>query len=131
MNVKQKEKRLIIALMLFVLISLLFFSSVAFGQLSDPLGGVYGSIYYNDGKPLPLNDKGTATDIMIVNKDTNQNTVITTNDSGFFSANNTYTPGNYTLYACYKNTVVGSSDFNLTGGSNIPLDLTTSRMSTN
>jgi hypothetical protein len=68
---------------------------------------------------------------MLVNKDTNSNVVFPTNDSGFYDGNNTYEPGNYTLYAIYKNTVVGSNDFTLTSGTNIQMDLTTSRIPTN
>lgn len=127
---KEKEVRICV-FMVFVLIFLLFFCSVAFGKVSDPLGGIYGTIYYSDGKPIALNDSVNATDLMVVNKDTNSSQVFTTNDSGYYNKNNTYQSGNYTLYACYKNVVVASSDFTLTGGSNIQLDLTTSRMSTN
>jgi len=131
MNIKQKEERLIIAVMVFVLICLLLFSSVAFGQVSDPLCGVHGTVSYSDGRPLPLNDSLNATDIMVVNKDTNENTVFTTNNTGFYDSGMVYEPGNYTVYAIYKNTVVGSHDATLTSGSNVLVDLTTSRMSTN
>jgi hypothetical protein len=139
MNIRKKEKRLIIALMIIVLICLLFFSSVAFGQVSDPspLGDVHGTVFYSDGRRLPLNDSTNATDLMVVNKDTNSNIVFTTNESGGYDSGDILQAGNYTIYACYQNTVVASHDFAINrnlalGDSNdIPLDLTTSRTSTN
>lgn len=81
---KEKEVRICV-FMVFVLIFLLFFCSVAFGKVSDPLGGIYGTIYYSDGKPIALNDSVNATDLMVVNKDTNSSQVFTTNDSGYYN----------------------------------------------
>jgi DNA-binding beta-propeller fold protein YncE len=128
---KRKEERLIRALMVFVLISLLFFSSVVFGQMSDPFSTIHGNIYCNDGKLLVLNDSSNTTDLLVVNKDTNHNTVLTTNNSGVYDSGSIFEPGNYTLYAYYNKDVIGSRDFTIMSGADTPLDLTTSRMPTN
>jgi len=60
MNINLKKERLILALMILVIIYLLFFSSVAFGQVSLPQQkyNVSGIVFYSDGK-TPLVDNSS------------------------------------------------------------------------
>jgi DNA-binding beta-propeller fold protein YncE len=130
MNKKEKQISIIVIIVI-VLICLLFFSSVVFGQMSDPFSTIHGNVYCNDGKLLVLNDSSNATDLLVVNKDTNHNTVLTTDNSGVYDSGSIFEPGNYTLYAYYNNAVIGSRDFTIMSGADTPLDLTTSRTPTN
>ncbi|MGB9941073.1 hypothetical protein [Methanosarcina sp.] len=65
MNINLKEERLILALMTLVIIYLLFFSSVAFGQvkLSRQKHNVSGTVFYSDGKTPLIDNSSTHIDL--------------------------------------------------------------------
>ena len=134
--IDKKNKKFIRAIINFALICLIFIesSSVAFGQLLSPYyhGSVTGTVYYSDEiTPLPLNDKKNGSCIELWNTTSNSiTTYITTDDSGKYKSPQVRV-GSYYLSAKIDNNYVGTSKaFNIKRSLSLPVDLTTSRMST-
>jgi len=132
MNINLKKERLILALMILVIIYLLFFSSVAFGQVSLPQQkyNVSGTVFYSDGK-TPLVDN-SSTHVDLFNADIGDYfdwDGTHTDSNGYYSFTNV-PPGTYSLDVSYSGDIVGTEIFTLTN-SNIVADVTTQRMLTN
>jgi hypothetical protein len=131
----KKNDRLIRAVMVLILICLLFICSVASGQILSPsdFGSVSGTTYYSDGvTPLPLNDTNNGSYIALFNTTTNSRiTYFNTDNFGKYTSPQV-PAGSYQILAMYNNNnVVNNSTFSIVAGQNVPLDLDTSRTSTN
>ena len=86
---KHKKKLLICAAMIIVLICLLFFSSVAFGQITRPQdeGYVNGTIFYNDGiTPFSIKDSRPASQVELWNLTSGTASIIYTDDNGAYTS---------------------------------------------
>jgi hypothetical protein len=133
---KKKEERLLVALMVFVLISLLFFSPVAFGQsvsVSSGYGAITGTVYSNDGvSPLLLNDADHGSCLELFNTTTGNRTAWFDDDASGLYTSKPVPAGSYILKAFLKDALVGNSTvFTLNDSEIKTIDLQTSRMPTN
>jgi hypothetical protein len=135
----EKEKRLIYAFMVLVLICLLFFSSVAFGQVTPPQyngsGRISGTIFYNDGvTPFFLNNSTGR--VEITNATTNVNVALLYTDSAGHYISSYLPAGNYQVHVggVSGNSIVSISNFynvSIISGQVATVNVTTSRMLTN
>ncbi len=133
---KQKNEKLIRAVMLLILICLLFsgYCSVAFGQITRPQdkGYVTGTIFYNDGiTPLLVNDSLYASQVELWNVTSNTASILYTDDNGYYTSSGV-PAGTYKVYVKYENNYAGETDnFSVIAGQNVTANVKTSRMPTN
>lgn len=130
-----KEKRLICAIMILVLICLLFLSSVAFGQLSvSSLGNgtVEGYVFFNDSETPLVLDNTSGNYLQMINLDHdkifNTTTFYWSPTPNYFEVRGS--AANYTLNVFYKNKLIGTSPTFHLGNNTVEENLITNRMLT-
>lgn len=136
-----KEKRLICAIMVFVLICLLFFSSVAFGQVSSPPlqdPNIIGTVFYSDGITPYSNPLGSKTIVELYHNGTQVNETVLSSSGQYNFTNVSGDSGPYYVVTTetWNKTdsnvtmVTRSSPFNVIQETTV-MNLTTNRMLTN
>jgi hypothetical protein len=126
MNNREKSQVTIFTIMIVVLI-LLLFCPVVFGQVSAfPFGTVSGTVFNSNGKtPLALNNFAANNFYFVKNTDTG-NVVWngTTDSNGYYILNES--TGHYEVEAVYNNKIVGQSPtFYLNNANHVIENLTT------
>ena len=135
--------------MIIVLICLLFFSSVAFGQMLRPLGSnvdISGKVFFNDGITPFVAPAGCTAQVLLFNYDTGSfnGQMSGLDSSGRYDISDVdprFGPY-HLLVRCINNTdqqmvynqsiiPTYSEEFNVTAGTDMVMNVTTSRMLTN
>jgi hypothetical protein len=137
MTYRNRSGLTIFVLFFVILVYLLFFCSVTFGQVSAPLpipvtGSLEGYVHCSDGiTPCVLNDLANNTMVQLTNSTAGFVVNATTNGTGYYSFSNLY-PGTYTISPLVGGSVNGTNGTGIvTAGSNTLVNLTTSRAPTN
>ena len=130
---KERNERLIKALMIIVLICLLIIGtgSVAFGQIARPqdMGYISGTIYYNDGvTPLLINNLTSDDHIELWDLTTNTATILYTDENGVYTSS-AIPVGPYRVAVWYDGSYAGSTDdLTTVAGETITANVETSRI---
>jgi hypothetical protein len=133
---KERNERLIKALMVLVLICLLLIgnSSVAFGQITRPqdMGYISGTIYYEDGiTPLVIDNLTSDDHIELWDLTTNTARILYTDENGLYTSTSIPT-GPYRVAVWYDGIYAGSTeDLTVVAGETITANVETSRIPKN